>query len=608
MARFISTPFATSGDKKDVPNAAAEDGAVSYSAGYGPDYSKDPNTDIDAKRIEREEFNGILNDLTGAINELQLNGAMIWRAQDIDGKPISYPAGAIVVYTSDSGTQSAYISLVAGNTANPVDTAKWAVIAPTAAAPAIRKIIAGTGLTGGGDLSQDRTLALNDDSIESLAKADSSVQPSRKIIAGDGLAGGGDLSEDVTILLDESTGKISQFVRFGFPTWESAVIYSRNSFVRTNTGAKIYISLKDDNTAPLTDATAWTEFTPTSGGDGGHLVGGAVMFTTAGSHSWTVPDGITQGRIKAQAGGGGGGGGSNDNNGGDGGNTVITGFMTCNGGKGGNKGGEEGFGRGGDGGSSSLEEANLLQSIISDIPSSNGDNDKIQNVIPTNTSEQSIESIKIHYYSGKGGQSLGPYGYASTGGIYSAPDGSTIKAKDGALGGGGGGGSQNKDAGSTGGGGGAGGYAEGIFKLTPGQIIQFEIGDGGSSGGDFAAKGGAGYVEIEWGGIIDNAVPATRKIEVGQGIAGGGTLNENIKLEIDAATFELIMSAKTAVQKSEVGALAYEDKVSAVDIDATIPPAGSISLFSGSKAPAGWKIYENPDLPKYAGLIYCIKS
>lgn len=62
-------------------------------------------------------------------------------------------------------------------------------------------ISAGAGLTGGGNLSADRTISLNAASIASLALADTAVQPARTITAGTGLTGGGDLSANRTISL-----------------------------------------------------------------------------------------------------------------------------------------------------------------------------------------------------------------------------------------------------------------------------------------------------------------------------------------------------------------------------------------------------------------------
>jgi hypothetical protein len=71
-------------------------------------------------------------------------------------------------------------------------------LADTSVQPA-RTITAGTGLTGGGDLSADRTLSLNSTTTASLGLADTSVQPTRQVAAGTGLTGGGDLSTNRTL-------------------------------------------------------------------------------------------------------------------------------------------------------------------------------------------------------------------------------------------------------------------------------------------------------------------------------------------------------------------------------------------------------------------------
>ena len=83
-------------------------------------------------------------------------------------------------------------------------TAAQGALADSAVQPA-RTVTAGTGLTGGGDLSADRTLALDAATQTSLGKADSAVQPARTVTAGTGLTGGGDLSADRTLALDAAT-------------------------------------------------------------------------------------------------------------------------------------------------------------------------------------------------------------------------------------------------------------------------------------------------------------------------------------------------------------------------------------------------------------------
>lgn len=68
-----------------------------------------------------------------------------------------------------------------------------------------RSVNVGTGLTGGGDLSSNRTISLNAATIASLNLANTAVQPSRTITAGTGLTGGGDLSSNITISLSAAS-------------------------------------------------------------------------------------------------------------------------------------------------------------------------------------------------------------------------------------------------------------------------------------------------------------------------------------------------------------------------------------------------------------------
>jgi hypothetical protein len=79
-------------------------------------------------------------------------------------------------------------------------TAAQGAKADTAVQPT-RTVSAGSGLTGGGTLASNITLALSSTSLTSLARADSAVQPARTISAGTGLSGGGDLSADRTLSL-----------------------------------------------------------------------------------------------------------------------------------------------------------------------------------------------------------------------------------------------------------------------------------------------------------------------------------------------------------------------------------------------------------------------
>lgn len=123
MTTLIKIPFASSGDKADVPATDAA-GGVNWTQGYGPDYSKDPETDASAKRIEREEFNGLLNSITSAINEIQTNGvAPFISSADNGGSAFAYGLGAIVITGG-----KVYQSLKTANTDAVTVTASWSEI------------------------------------------------------------------------------------------------------------------------------------------------------------------------------------------------------------------------------------------------------------------------------------------------------------------------------------------------------------------------------------------------------------------------------------------------------------------------------------------------
>lgn len=127
MFKFFRLPFATTGDKTAVPDAVDSNGNVSYSQGYGFDYQRQ-KTDPAAKNIERDKMNQILFDITTAIAEIQSQGAPDYITSALNGgTAYSYAQYAIVKYSG-----ALYISLVAANTALPSDATKWALL-PTPA-------------------------------------------------------------------------------------------------------------------------------------------------------------------------------------------------------------------------------------------------------------------------------------------------------------------------------------------------------------------------------------------------------------------------------------------------------------------------------------------
>lgn len=78
VKRFV-VPFAATGDKTTTPDATDPGGAISYSQGWPVAYQL-PNSDPNYRPVGRQEMNGVFNDVTGAIGEMQALGFPEWVA------------------------------------------------------------------------------------------------------------------------------------------------------------------------------------------------------------------------------------------------------------------------------------------------------------------------------------------------------------------------------------------------------------------------------------------------------------------------------------------------------------------------------------------------
>lgn len=118
MAKIFKVPFAATGDKTVVPIPTQPDGSVSWTQGYGFDYQRKlDGSDPLAKPFPRNQHNQILNDITTALGEIQVNGFPLWSA---DGAP--YPINATVRHDGVN-----YVSRIVNNSAIPADGASWRV-------------------------------------------------------------------------------------------------------------------------------------------------------------------------------------------------------------------------------------------------------------------------------------------------------------------------------------------------------------------------------------------------------------------------------------------------------------------------------------------------
>lgn len=125
MVDFIKVPFADAGDKTAIPNASQVDGTVSFTDGYTPDYSIDPE-DPDALNVERGKQNWLFNLFSKLLKNWQTQGFCEFiSASDNGGTPYLYPIKAYVRFDDGDG-YDVYYSLVNANDADPTDATKWA--------------------------------------------------------------------------------------------------------------------------------------------------------------------------------------------------------------------------------------------------------------------------------------------------------------------------------------------------------------------------------------------------------------------------------------------------------------------------------------------------
>jgi hypothetical protein len=124
MAKFIRTPFATSGDVQAIDDAAQPNGVVSFTQGYGSLYEADKTVNPNARNIERDKFNYLMNLVTAAIREFQTQSVANYiSSSDNGGSNYSYAKYATVFYNS-----SVYVSLKDNNIDLPTVTASWSKV------------------------------------------------------------------------------------------------------------------------------------------------------------------------------------------------------------------------------------------------------------------------------------------------------------------------------------------------------------------------------------------------------------------------------------------------------------------------------------------------
>jgi hypothetical protein len=117
MAKRFVVPFASTGDKTVTPDATDPAGAISYSQGWGAQYQL-PDTDPSYRPVGRQEMNGVLFDVTGAVAELQTIGFPEWVA--VAGLVVPYRINAYVRHSD-----IVYKSVIANNSSVPGANSDW---------------------------------------------------------------------------------------------------------------------------------------------------------------------------------------------------------------------------------------------------------------------------------------------------------------------------------------------------------------------------------------------------------------------------------------------------------------------------------------------------
>lgn len=124
MARFFINPFASGGDYVEIPNDSQPSGSVSYESGYTSNYELPYNSNPAALPIDRDSMNGILFDITNALQEWQTQAFPDFiTSADNDGTPYPYPIYACVRYSGNI-----YENLVNNNTTIPGSSSSWQII------------------------------------------------------------------------------------------------------------------------------------------------------------------------------------------------------------------------------------------------------------------------------------------------------------------------------------------------------------------------------------------------------------------------------------------------------------------------------------------------
>jgi len=131
IVKFFDIPFGTGGTQTPIPDGTQSGGEVSFTQGYGPDYSLAPGTS-GVLYPESGEFNYLMFAITSALNMYQTHAFPDFISSAVNGgSPYSYDINSYVRWTDGN----IYYSLINANTTTPATTANWALLVAPQAIP-----------------------------------------------------------------------------------------------------------------------------------------------------------------------------------------------------------------------------------------------------------------------------------------------------------------------------------------------------------------------------------------------------------------------------------------------------------------------------------------
>jgi len=130
--KYFITPFASGGQRTVIPDASQVSGAVSYTEGFGPDYSKNLLTDPAAKPVPRLQSNELYYETTLAVQQYQQFGCFRFiTTTDNGGTAFPYTFNASAIYDDLMNGPRRFMSNTNANTSlptgnvDPDDDGRW---------------------------------------------------------------------------------------------------------------------------------------------------------------------------------------------------------------------------------------------------------------------------------------------------------------------------------------------------------------------------------------------------------------------------------------------------------------------------------------------------